>query len=238
MIAPGVFGDPSLRPQEKQMVPPVDAADHAFADGGVFGRDAFSDVDQSAADRLAAIWAQFDMGAHIGDGVKLGLNARLINRVERGAVAIEGPSAVRGILRVERGGRLKVGPFVYIGDDVLVSAMNEISIGRATLLAHGVQVFDNNTHPIDARQREVQFRRMLGDKSVTAPLEIETAPVVIGSRCWIGMNSIVMKGVSIGDDTIVAAGSIVTRSLPAGVVAAGNPATPVRDLHASERQAV
>ncbi len=51
------------------------------------------------------------------------------------------------------------------------------------------------------------------------------------------MNSIVMKGVSIGDDTIVAAGSVVVTSLPAGVVAAGNPAKIMRELSAEERAA-
>ncbi len=52
----------------------------------------------------------------------------------------------------------------------------------------------------------------------------------IGRRCWLGLNSIVMKGVTIGDGTIVASGGVVVDDLPAGVVAAGNPARVVKIL--------
>jgi acetyltransferase-like isoleucine patch superfamily enzyme len=140
------------------------------------------------------------------------------------------PSAIRGIVRAEAGGRIEIGRFCYIGDNVILSARASIQIGEATLLGHGVQVFDNDSHPTDAWQREVQFRRMLGDKSVTAPMEISARPIVIGRRCWIGLGTLVMKGVTIGDDTVVAAASVVTSDLPAGVVAAGNPARVVKEL--------
>ena len=76
---------------------------------------------------------------------------------------------------------------------------------------------------------------MLGDKRIAIPLEIRSKPIVIGSRCWIGLGSAVMKGVTIGDDTVVAAQSVVTSDLPAGVVAAGNPAKVVRELRPDER---
>lgn len=132
-------------------------------------------------------------------------------------------------------GTLEIGRFCYVGDNVIVSAQDSVRIGDATLLAHGVQVFDNNSHPIAADRRELQFRRMMGVKDQTGPIQIDSAPVEIGRRCWIGMNSIVMKGVSIGDDTIVAAGSVVVTSLPAGVVAAGNPAKIIRELSDEER---
>lgn len=225
---------------------PITPFDHAFADGGVFAsvnsieqaRAAIGDFGRqtdTAAEQLLAVWQAFRAGGIVGDGVRLGMNARLVNLGEREHVRIEGPAALRGILRVEPDGRLDIAPFVYAGDGVLVSAQMHVSIGAATLLAHGVQLFDNNSHPVNSIEREVQFRRMLGDKSVVAPMTIEAAPVSIGRRCWLGMGTIVMRGVTIGDDTIVAAGSVVTRSLPAGVVAAGNPAGVVRELSADER---
>jgi acetyltransferase-like isoleucine patch superfamily enzyme len=225
---------------------PVSPRDHAFANGPVFSRVAtkaeavaavsgpngYSDQD---ADDLLAVWRQFDEGAVVGDGVKLGLGARLINLGPRENVVIDGPSAIRGILRAEAGGTLRVGRFVYVGDGAIVSARSSISIGESTLLAHGVQVFDNNSHPTSTFERVIQFRRMLGDKRLAAPLNIDAAPVNIAPRCWIGLNSLVLKGVSIGEDTIVAAASVVSRSLEAGVVAAGNPAQVVRVLTAEER---
>lgn len=55
--------------------------------------------------------------------------------------------------------------------------------------------------------------------------------VVLGERCWVGMNSVVLPGVVLGPDTIVGAGSVVTKSFPQGnCVIAGNPATLIRDL--------
>ena len=56
------------------------------------------------------------------------------------------------------------------------------------------------------------------------------AEVRIGRNAWLGSNVMVLRGVTIGDDTVVGAGSVVSRSLPAGVIAAGNPARVVRSL--------
>jgi acetyltransferase-like isoleucine patch superfamily enzyme len=56
------------------------------------------------------------------------------------------------------------------------------------------------------------------------------APVIIGDNVWLGVNVTVLKGVSIGENTLVGTGSIVTRSLPANVVAAGSPATVIRHI--------
>lgn len=225
----------------------IEPGDHAFADGPVFAAPSsleaaretlapYADrLDPAEPARLLEMWTRFSAGAQIGSGVLLGLGARLVNLGEPDQVVITGPSALRGVLRAEPAGRIEIAPFVYAGDNTLISAQTLVRIGRATLLAHNVQIFDNNSHPTNAYQREVQFRRMLGDKSVVAPMEIDTAPVIIGERCWIGMNSLVMRGVTIGDDTIVAAGSVVTRSLPSGVIAAGNPAAIVRELTPAER---
>ncbi|MEZ6024260.1 MAG: acyltransferase [Hyphomonadaceae bacterium] len=229
------------------MLTTLAAADHAFANGFAFEdvstvdaalaalRARVAVVDERDAALLVAIWRQFRERADLGTNVRLALGARLINAAPKANARILGDSVIRGTLRLEPQGKLEIGRFCYVGDGVIVSAQSDVRIGEATLLAHGVQVFDNNSHPVSAHAREIQFRRMMGLKDRTAAIVIETAPVVIGKRCWIGMNSLVMKGVSIGDDTIVAAGSVVLSSLPEGVVAGGNPAKIIRPLTAEER---
>jgi acetyltransferase-like isoleucine patch superfamily enzyme len=224
--------------------------DHAFANGFAFEEPASAEAalaalrervvlaDERDAALLLGVWRQFREGADVGANVRLGLSARLINLGQQTQARILGDSVIRGTLRIEREGRLEVGRFVYIGDGVIVSAQANVRIGEATLLAHGVQVFDNNSHPISAEAREVQFRRMVGVKDRFAPIVIEAAPVEIGKRCWIGMNSLVMKGVSIGNDSIIAAGSVVSASLREGVIAGGNPAKIIRELTAEERASV
>ena len=118
------------------------ADDHAFADGPVFQRvvseaDARKSIEATgavatteSARHLADLWRRFDAGANAGDGVRLGMNARLINGGDPGLVTLNGPSAIRGIVRAEAGGRIEIGRFCYIGDNVILSARASIQIER------------------------------------------------------------------------------------------------------------
>jgi acetyltransferase-like isoleucine patch superfamily enzyme len=178
---------------------------------------------------LRKVWRQFGSGARIHDGVRLSLSARLVNLDASDRVELHGHAVIRGILRNERGGRIEIGSRVYIGDATILSATKEIVIGAATLLAHGVQVFDNDSHPIDPQERARHFRIILGLEA-PSPVKIGAAPVRIGARCWIGMQSLIMKGVDIGDDTIIAAGSVVVSDIPSNVIAGGTPARVLKTL--------
>ena len=60
-------------------------------------------------------------------------------------------------------------------------------------------------------------------------------PVRIGRNCWLGAGVIVLPGITIGDNTVVGAGSVVTRDLPSGVVAAGNPCRVLREIGERDR---
>jgi acetyltransferase-like isoleucine patch superfamily enzyme len=207
--------------------------DHAFASGPVFVRPesegaAIATVGNEAEGSLLwAVFESYERSAELGQGVRLGTRARLVSKNAQKRVKIGANCAIRGIIRCESGGQISIGDLVYIGDDVIISAQHSIEIGELTLLAHGVQIFDNDSHPADADEREAHFKAILGLQSAVA-YRIESAPVKIGRRCWIGFNSAIMKGVTIGDDSIVAAGSMVTKDVPAGVIVAGNPARIVK----------
>ena len=60
---------------------------------------------------------------------------------------------------------------------------------------------------------------------------MKTAPVKIGDNVWIGMNAVILKGVTIGENSVVAAGSVVTKSVPPNAVVAGNPAVAVKSFN-------
>ncbi len=135
----------------------------------------------------------------------------------------------RGILLCDGGlGEIEIGEFVYIGDDVIVSTRERILIGSRTLIGHGVQIFDNDSHPLDARDRHEDYLNLLEGRPRTHA--IPSAPIEIGEDCWIGANSIVLKGVKIGSRSVVAAGSVVTADVDDDCVVAGNPARIVRSL--------
>lgn len=129
-----------------------------------------------------------------------------------------------------RGGappELIVGDGVFIGHQCGFNIGRSVRIGDHCLLAGGVRVYDMDGHPLDAAER----RR----GQPTPPAGIR--PVVIGDDVWIGAGAFILKGVVIGDRSIVAAGSVVTRPVPADVVVAGNPAVIVKQLTPDESAA-
>ena len=211
------------------MRPYIDPRDHAFANGPVFARpasvkDARAQFDRPEdGDRLMAVFDAFHAGAEVGEGLRLGLQARLLTPNAETRVKIGSNCAIRGIVRCEGEGRAVIGDLVYIGDKVIVSVLNRVEIGDGALLAHRVQVFDNDTHPADAAEREAHYRSIL-KFGPRRDFSIASAPVRIGRRCWIGFGAAVMKGVDVGDEAIVAAGAVVTRDVPSGATAAGVPA--------------
>ena len=87
-----------------------------------------------------------------------------------------------------------------------------ITIGAYSNLGGGVKVYDTDFHSLDSQVR------LNGDT------DIKSRPVVIGKRVFVGGHSIILKGVTIGDDSVIGAGSVVTKNVPAGEIWAGNPA--------------
>jgi maltose O-acetyltransferase len=98
----------------------------------------------------------------------------------------------------------------------------EIRIGARVRLAPNVQLY-TTTHPLDAVER-------------ASGMEL-IAPIIIGDDCWLGGNVIVMPGVTIGASSVIGAGSVVTHSIPAGVVALGAPCRVIREITAADKLA-
>jgi acetyltransferase-like isoleucine patch superfamily enzyme len=169
-------------------------------------------------EHIQEVWRQFDMGAVLGSGVQLGYSARLVNRAgEKDRVRVGNHTIVRGLLRNEATGRIDIGSGVYIGDGVLISAAQSVEVGDFTLMAHGVQIFDNASHPIDPDERAAHTRMIFGLEP-KRKIDIPSRPVVIGRNCWIAFNAIVLPGAIVGDGSIVSAGSIVQGEVPPGVI--------------------
>lgn len=113
---------------------------------------------------------------------------------------------------------------INIGNNVGISgatiyARKSISIGDNTLIGGNVKIFDNDFHPIEVEARNID------DKDA-----IRTREVVIGKDCFIGCNTLILKGTKIGDGSVVGAGSVVCGQFPGGVVIAGNPARVIKTL--------
>ena len=207
--------------------------DHAFADGLAYPCPTGWLAPwkrHTPAGRAAAAWRQFAERARLGEGVRLGPNAWCVNSRGNPDFISLGESVVcRGLLRIEQfgAGRIVLRPHAYVGDDCLLSAAAGIEIGEHALLAHEVQIFDNDSHPLDPAARAADYASVLGGGGRG---EIAAAPVCVGARAWIGFRALLLKGVTIGENSVVAAGSVVSKSVPANVVVAGNPAVIVKQL--------
>ncbi|MBR3492655.1 MAG: acyltransferase [Bacteroidales bacterium] len=115
-----------------------------------------------------------------------------------------------------------------IGPGSVITAVNRVEIGKDTAIANGVTIIDNNTHPINPQDR--RYMRHTPHHSMERQNKFSAnAPIIIGENVWIGTNARIQKGVTIGDNAIIAANSVVTKDVPANAIVAGNPAKVVKE---------
>jgi acetyltransferase-like isoleucine patch superfamily enzyme len=115
---------------------------------------------------------------------------------------------------MEESGRIQIGKYALICPGVRISSAQEIVIGDNCMIAQGAYITDSDWHDIYDRSAVV------GKK----------AAVRLGNNVWIGDSTIVCKGVSIGDNSVIGAGSVVVHDIPPNVVAAGNPASVIKKI--------
>jgi len=111
---------------------------------------------------------------------------------------------------------VEIGRNCAFSNNVSLIAMNQITIGDDCLVGDMVSIIDCDFHDIHPK------RRRLSAGSVS--------PVVIGSNVWLGSRVMVMKGVTIGENSVIAAAGVVTRSIPPNSLAAGIPARVIRGI--------
>jgi maltose O-acetyltransferase len=124
-------------------------------------------------------------------------------------------SNIRPPFRCELGFQIHVGDRVFANFGLVCLDTAPVSIGDDTQLGPGVQLLTPH-HPLEPGPRRERWE--------------SAQPITIGRNVWLGGGVIVCPGVTIGDDTVVGAGSVVVRDLPPGVLAVGNPARVVRRL--------
>ena len=129
------------------------------------------------------------------------------------------------------------GKNIFLGDDVIIN-MNctfvddkEIRIGSHVLIASNVQIY-TASHPVLPRERLVSGWKEKG----TTFFRTFARPVEIKNNVWIGGGSIILPGATIGENCVIGAGSVVTRSIPANCVAAGNPCRVMREINEHDRE--
>ena len=166
--------------------------------------------DTLRAARLAAEYA----AAHLADPVAgRRILVDLLGSLGDGA-------EVRPPLFVDYGRSITVGANTFVNYNLTALDVATITIGRDCQLGPNVQLL-TPTHPLAAQPRRDKLEAAL--------------PIVLGDNVWLGGGVIVLPGVSIGDNSVIGAGSVVTKDVPANVIAVGNPARVIRAVPDDER---
>ncbi len=138
----------------------------------------------------------------IGDGVTLLSSHRVFNTL------IDRPCSLNLI---------KPGASIELADHCGMSGCKivcctKVCIGEYTMIGANVTIYDCKQH---------DYNPAVGWRDIA---ELTGAPITIGKRCFIGMNCVILKGVTIGDNCVISAGTIISEDVPAGHLAKGNPA--------------
>ncbi len=163
---------------------------------------------QAAHLRAQALLARFNATPADADEQRQSLLTALFARLGEGTV-------IKPLLRCDYGSNIAVGARSFMNFDCVMLDCNLITIGDDVQFGPGVHIYTAG-HPLEAALRRSGAEFAL--------------PVSIEDGVWLGGGVIVCPGVRIGENTVVGAGSVVTRDLPAGVVAAGNPCRVLRSL--------
>ena len=162
--------------------------------------------------RVQELLAEFNRSAPGAWDERDGLLRRMLRHVGHGVV-------VRPPFFCEYGA-ISIGDRTFVNVDAVMLDVAEIAIGAACQIATRGQLL-TATHPIDPEPRRIGWEY--------------AEPITLADNVWLGGGVVVCPGVTIGEDTVVGAGAVVTKDLPAGVVAAGVPARILREIGDQDR---
>jgi acetyltransferase-like isoleucine patch superfamily enzyme len=166
-----------------------------------------------------------------------GLNLVLRNPVPKNKYLFVGAgSIVDGKFVFEKeSGSITIGDNSFLGGSTLI-CIDKISIGSDVLISWGCTIIDNDAHSLNWEQRksDVSDWKKGIDRGAVGKFKnwqnVNCAPIIIQDKVWIGFNCIILKGVTIGEGAVVAAGSVVTSNVPPFTLVGGNPARIIKTL--------
>lgn len=172
-----------------------------------------------AWDQAAKVWPALNARFHLRSAARMGQRVQLRGRPavsNQGTLTIgERVRLVSTVATLELvtlpGGHLEIGDNVFINYGSSLVASNHVKVGNDCLIGTHVMVMDCDFHRVEDKVWDTTGY-----------------PVILEDRVWLGNRSMVLKGVTVGHDAVVAAGSVVTRDVPPRTVVAGSPARVVR----------
>ncbi|MEN9949467.1 MAG: hypothetical protein RLY85_219 [Bacteroidota bacterium] len=168
--------------------------------------------------------AYFQRNAIIGNETQLFDGASIFNNLnDRSKIRIGNNCSIKGqLLLFAHGGEIVIGDYCYINQQAKLWSAKKITIGNRVLIAHGVNIHDNISHPKDSasRHKDIVHIQTIGLQKENFLHEKE---IIIKDDVWIGFNATIMKGVTIGKGAIIGANTMVLKDVPDFAVCVGNP---------------
>ncbi len=166
---------------------------------------------------------------------KLTRLARIANQQSsKDRISIGENTVVDGELLVFRhGGNIRIGDLCYVGVGTRIWSSSSVAIGNRVLIAHNVNIIDNQTHPTSPKLRHRHCDELFSGIP-PASIDLGERPIYLDDDAWIAAGAIILRGVRIGRGAIVSAGAVVTKDVAEYCVVAGNPAVVVRQLSEEE----
>jgi maltose O-acetyltransferase len=137
---------------------------------------------------------------------------------EKSAIDIGPYSRIQGHLLIYgHGGNISMGEYCFVGPRTEIWSMDSITIGNRVLISHDVNIHDGTGHSLNPLERHKHYNQLIkkGHPRNWKELSgVDAAPIVIEDDVWISFCVIVLKGVTIGKGSVIAAGSTVTKDVP------------------------
>ena len=152
-------------------------------------------------------------GTSEGVSIRIGDNVCINSSLQSNPIG----GSTKTIFNVRNKGAITIKNNVGLSNTTIVSD-SHVFIDDCTNIGAGTCIYDTDFHSIDSQ------KRLNGDT------DVRTRPVHIGKRVFVGGHSIILKGVTIGDDAVIGAGSVVTKDVPANEIWAGNPARFIKNI--------
>lgn len=171
---------------------------------------------------------KFQSWAQLGKDVNITSYANC-DADKKGLISIGDGCEICGRLESQGDGRIQIGDHCCIYLRSVVGSVNSIRIGNCVIISNHVHIYDNNNHPTSPAVR----REMCQNGFSGGPwrwTHAESAPIVIEDDVWVCEYAAIMKGVTVGRGSIIAAHAVVTKDVPPYTIVAGNPARVVKEL--------
>lgn len=177
------------------------------------------------------------------DAVTMGARSKFYNQSrvlnfqgDKSKIRIGENCHLRGNLQIfAYGGSITIGDNCYLGENSYIWSGDKVVIGNNVLISHNVNIVDSNSHELNYKEREEGYINLIAQGHPKNKGSIITAPIIVSDNAWISFGCIILKGVTIGKGSIVAAGSVVVKDVPDWTMVGGNPATIIKEIPLNER---